>query len=557
MRDPRAQHLLPRWAALVAAASFGASTAFASDLFVNASANCAVGNGSQGAPFCTINEALAAAVDGDVIRVAPGGYTEELSISLDVVLETTGTPGSVVLSGSGARNYLTVETGAVVMVDGFSLRNGNGFQTGQRGNVVNRGDLTLRNATIANSTVLGCCEGAVLYSEVGAGTMTLDGCTITNNYAGGTSASVVRSYGGGGLVIRNSSLVSNYVYAGPMVRTNGTPTLIEGCYFQSNRYQTAAVLQSTGADFTLRNTTISSTAATAAEFRGADGVVLVENSTLVNQGNLSATAIRAAAGAVPQVRGSILGYGGLAGNFSPPSVAGSFQSLGYNLVEDAGTSSGFVDGVLGDQVGTPGAPKDAMLAAPALNGGMTRSRLPLPGSPAIDAGHPTEFPASDQRGFPRTAGGADVGAVEVPAGTDVVCQANGNSTGFPAILSATGSSSLSRGAFDLYAANVPPGMTGIFLASRASGFVPGPGGSFGNLCLGGTIGRLIGPGQVQTASAEATMRLSLDLSALPQGNGTAAVLAGEQWFFQGWFRDSLLGFPTSNFTTATTATFTQ
>lgn len=541
----------------LALAVCAAPATLASDLFVDLGANCATGNGTQGAPFCTITEALANAVDGDVIRVAPGGYLEELNIGLDVVLEATGASGSVVLSGGGVRNYLTVETGATVTVDGFALRNADSFQSGMRGNVVNRGDLTLRNATVAGSTVLGCCEGAVLYNEVGAGTMVLDGCTVTNNYAGGTSASIVRSYGSGGLVIRNSSLVSNYVYAGPMVRTNGTPVLIEGSYFQSSRYQTAAVLQSTGADFTLRNTTITSTEATAAEFRGPAGDVFVESCTLVNQGDVLAAAIRATGGAVPRVRGSILGYGGAAGNFSPPSVAGQFESLGFNIVENVGTATGFLDGQAGDQVGTAAAPLDAMLAPAAAVGGPTRARLPLPGSPAIDAGHPTEFPALDQRGFPRRAGGVDAGAAEVPVGSDVVCPTTLNSTGVPATLTATGSASVSRGALDLYAESVPPAMVGIFLASQTSGLVAAPGGSFGNLCLGGTIGRFAGPAQVQTSRPDATMRLSLDLSALPEGNGTAAVLAGEQWLFQGWFRDIFLGFPTSNFTGATSVTFTQ
>lgn len=41
--------------------------------YVDASATtCAAGNGATTVPFCTITEAIAAAVDGDTIRISPG-----------------------------------------------------------------------------------------------------------------------------------------------------------------------------------------------------------------------------------------------------------------------------------------------------------------------------------------------------------------------------------------------------------------------------------------------------------------------------------------------------
>ncbi len=55
-----------------------------------------------------------------------------------------------------------------------------------------------------------------------------------------------------------------------------------------------------------------------------------------------------------------------------------------------------------------------LLGPLANNGGPTPTMLPLPGSPAIDAGDTKLAPATDQRGMPRVSGAAvDLGAVEV------------------------------------------------------------------------------------------------------------------------------------------------
>ncbi len=520
-------------------------TAPLADLFVDAAANCLNGTGSAASPFCTIGEALAVAVSGDVIRIAPGTYPEELTVNTDVQLLAQGAPGSVVLDGQSSRNLLTVESGATVTVSGLWLKNASGSGSNAKGNVVNRGGLTLRNSTISNSRMNGCCGRAIIFDEPGSQGLAFEQCTVRNNYINGSSASVIRSYGTAGLTIRNSSVIDNYAYVGPTIRAGLAPVLIEGSFFESSSYQTGAAIQARDADLALRNTTITGTRTTALNVSGNSGYQLIENSTLTNDG----TSIRVSGTSVPRVRGSVLGA---AASFSASvSVTGTFLSLGYNLVERADpTSSGFVDGVLGDQVGSISQPIDPMLDAAADHGGPTRSRLPLPGSPAIDAGHPTDFLSFDQNGFPRALGGSDIGATELPVGLIVICTSVPNSTGDIARLRITGSGDLSRNAFELFVDRVPPGMTGLFLNANAQGFVANPGGSTGNLCLGGAIGRFVGPGQVQTSGAEGQLRLRVDLTAIPQGAGTVAAMAGQGWVFQSWFRDTALGVATSNFSTA-------
>ena len=94
-----------------------------------------------------------------------------------------------------------------------------------------------------------------------------------------------------------------------------------------------------------------------------------------------------------------------------PDVAGTFQSLGHNLIGVTDGSSGF--SAPGDLVGSTNSPLDPKLGPLADNGGPTLTMALLTGSPAIDAGSAVGAPATDQRGVPRPQGSCvDIGAFE-------------------------------------------------------------------------------------------------------------------------------------------------
>ena len=126
------------------------------------------------------------------------------------------------------------------------------------------------------------------------------------------------------------------------------------------------------------------------------------------------------------------------------------------------------------------------------------------------------------------------------------CTANPNTTGQPAVMSVSGSPLIVDNNFTLTAAQMPMNVFGYFLNSDVQGFVPFPGGSQGNLCLGGGIGRHAK--QIANSGAAGELVIDVDLTALPRPNGTHSVVAGETWNFQAWFRDKVAGMPTSNFT---------
>ena len=85
-----------------------------------------------------------------------------------------------------------------------------------------------------------------------------------------------------------------------------------------------------------------------------------------------------------------------------------------------------------------------------------------------------------------------------------------------------------------------------------AGFVMNPGGSQGDLCLDGSIGRH--SLNVQVADTAGHARFVVDVAGLPTPTGLVAAVAGETWNFQAWYRDANPG-PVSNFTDAVAVTF--
>ncbi|MEZ6015937.1 MAG: hypothetical protein R3F49_12535 [Planctomycetota bacterium] len=130
-----------------------------------------------------------------------------------------------------------------------------------------------------------------------------------------------------------------------------------------------------------------------------------------------------------------------------------------------------------------------------------------------------------------------------------------NTTLNSASISASGSDVAADNNLTLMASDMPLNAFGFFLTSMTQGNVPQPGGSQGVLCLGGSIGRYVGAGQIKNSGAAGMFDLALDLTQTPSPNGFVSVSAGETWNYQAWFRDSVGGVATSNFTDGRTITF--
>ena len=135
------------------------------------------------------------------------------------------------------------------------------------------------------------------------------------------------------------------------------------------------------------------------------------------------------------------------------------------------------------------------------------------------------------------------------------CLAAVNSTGVAGDMSATGSLNVADNNVTLTASGLPNTSFGFFIVSANQGFVGMPGGSSGNLCLSGAIGRYVGPGQIQNTGTIGAFSLMIDLTTVPSPMGPVGTSVGDTWNFQAWFRDSNMSGATSNFTDGLEVTF--
>lgn len=225
--------------------------------------------------------------------------------------------------------------------------------------------------------------------------------------------------------------------------------------------------------------------------------------------------------------------------------------------------------VSGGLIQGPGSP-DASAVFEDLAGGDLRL---VAGSPAVDAG--TAVPRSsapvaldfarrprvhDDPASPVTGGGAgvaDAGALERSpfiGAIESTCPVAVNSSGSTGRTLATGSLEVQANDVTLIARGLPPGRFGIFLVSRTADVRPLAGGE-GTLCLGGAVGRFVGPGQVLLSDASGSFSLDVDVTRLPGPNAPVAAAPGDTWRFQAWHRDGGPGGPTTNRTSTVAVTF--
>ncbi len=165
----------------------------------------------------------------------------------------------------------------------------------------------------------------------------------------------------------------------------------------------------------------------------------------------------------------------------------------------------------------------------------------------LDLGAADNAPFAGGAFTPRVWNGVICSSGPIAPGSNY-CTANVNSTGVGAAMSGSGTNAVSANDLVLEASDLPVNSFGFFLTSQTQGSVANPGGSQGNLCLGGAIGRYVGTGQIQNAGSAGAIALAIDNTQVPQPTGLVAVSAGETWNFQAWYRDAIGGSATSNFT---------
>ena len=368
-------------------------------------------DGSCSADDCSLREAIIAAnaSDGpDSITLGTGTYRLTLhgagedacaTGDLDVTdtLDITGAYSSTtIIDGDGADRVFDVHA-SFLALSGVTVRNGSGVDSGGGIRAVNSAsELRLFQSIVTGNraTSMGggiSCEG----------TLTLDSVVLSENDGG--------SYGGavelrGPTTLRDVTVNGNhatYGGGGLFVQSLGTLTFTRGTV-SGNNSQYGGGLHTDNATGTVTNVTFdgnSATGSTGGAILASGGALTVLYSTFsANQAAQGGRSLAAQAATIT-VQGALL-----VTEDGGPNCSGTVLSQGGNL--HSGTSCGFA--AAGDLSAT-----DPLLGPLQSNGGPTRTRALLRGSPAIDAAGTGQCPATDQRGVSRPQGPAcDMGAYE-------------------------------------------------------------------------------------------------------------------------------------------------
>jgi hypothetical protein len=235
-----------------------------------------------------------------------------------------------------------------------------GNTAGNQGGGLNAGNWGITTVTIRDSTFVenqsDGAGGGLHGGSWGTTQITLDNVTLSAN--GANSGAGLAYVGKGGLVLRNSTLSGN------------TATQSGGGLLASNHHDDVSAA-------TLIHTTVFGNMA-----KRGSGVAVDRGSAVALLNSIVA---------------------GGSGSNCDMSQVGDVHGGPANLDSDGSCQLG-------------GAAVDPQLGPLGDNGGLTRTHLPGPGSPAIDGADAADCPATDQRGAPRPHGaGCDIGAVEVGA----------------------------------------------------------------------------------------------------------------------------------------------
>jgi fibronectin-binding autotransporter adhesin len=308
--------------------------------------------------FLSLREAIGDASIGDYVITFSPGLTGTITVTLGA-LPVIDTNIAVAVQGPGA-NLLAVNLNSTTL-------HINSVFVGAH---VSVSGLTFRGGSS------GIADGGnIQLAPTNRAAVTLSGVEVT-----GSSSSGVRDLSGA-LTILNSTIAGNAL-SGVYIDLAAGDLVIDQSTIAGNG-EAGVVALAVGPVLTIRNSTVAN--------HTVDGIFIFDGANVT----LASTIV--------------------AGN-TDRDVQGTLQPASdHNLIGKDTLLVGITNGVNGNQVGTAATPINPLLGLLQLNGGPTRTRALLPGSPAIDHGSNPASLTADQRGagFARLSGAAvDIGAFE-------------------------------------------------------------------------------------------------------------------------------------------------
>ncbi len=378
-----------------------------------------VTNTSDSAPG-SLRAVLASANPGDVIKFslrlpATISLLSTLVITQNVTIQGPSCDALTVMRTSASNAPLfrvfQIETGTVTIA-GITIANGVAFDNTSYvdnvgGGIFNRGNLTLNGCVVTGNSAPSSPPdstgfGGGIFSDVGS-SLTVLNTTFSGNQA--TAAGGAVSTISSAFVAKGCTFSDNFaIIQGGGLNIQGQTGLIQNCTISSNS------TPATGVGSAILEVAID---AQVGPMLTVDACTIAGNTGGTDYGAYALVAVNGNLGLTNDILSTIVGDNEAANfYFYGPTT---FVSLGHNLDSDG--SSGLVNGVNGDIVGTSGSPINPLLGPLQDNGGPTETMALLIGSPALGTGSCSDANGApllvDQRGFPRTPGnGCDIGAYE-------------------------------------------------------------------------------------------------------------------------------------------------
>ena len=154
--------------------------------------------------------------------------------------------------------------------------------------------------------------------------------------------------------------------------------------------------------------------------------------------------------------------------------------------------------------------------------------------------------------FSKSAGATVIVENSEPTFGSAYCfQPEPNSTGQRADISASGSRFADDRNLVLTVTDAPPHTFGFFFVGTEPAAIAL---NESLVCVGGNVGRYIGPGQITNSGLDGSFSVAVSTDPVPGNPGSTAV-AGDQFYFQSWFRDIAATGATYRFSEALSITF--
>ena len=317
---------------------------------------------------CSLREAIDAAGYGDTIifaREIRGGtiqLTRTLAPAVGKYVKIDG-PNRRRITLKGDNKFRIIESHGNLWIDGLIIRDGNAVE-GDGGGILATGTLNLTNIAIINNSAR---RGGGIYISGGGLLILADSLVADNTAKGDSSAGGIDAYFHPTMWINNSTISGNR-----------SLSIIDGVGgLRLNTVESCSIVSSTIAFNTSNGTSTTSAGGIAAssitDFGPIANVILAKNSSLNNPDHFRGFSAR------------------------------------NSLIGISSPTSGLVNGVNGNIVGSVAAPAEPLLGPLSDNGGL-QTHEPQTGSPAIDSGNNAlatdrrNVPLiADQRGFIRVA----------------------------------------------------------------------------------------------------------------------------------------------------------